>query len=117
MPFETIPRGRWREFLDDFNRMHGGWLVTVDTAAPRQPAQTVLTGVPLLGVCVDPDRFVIASVRDGSHADHVIDRPVRLRVERTRGGADRGLEIDTAGGEHVTVRFRSAILPEMVDGI
>jgi hypothetical protein len=47
---------------------------------------------------------------------HIIHAPIRVRLEQTEEGADEALEIESASSTTV-VRFRSAVLPEMVDGI
>ena len=47
---------------------------------------------------------------------HIIYTPTHVRVKQTEAGADEALEIESAGSTTV-LRFRSAVLPEMVDGI
>lgn len=114
MPFEIIPRPQWRAFLESFSRIHRGWLVTVSSTTA---AGVLMREVPLASVLSENGDIVIAAALKRQHTDHVVERPVTLRVERTADGADRQLEIVGADGEVVQMRFRSAVRPELVDGI
>ncbi len=117
MPAEIISRNRWREFLNGFSRAHAGWLVTVEAISARAAPSTVTHNVPLIGVSDDNGRVVIAVGVDSSHTDRVIEEPIHLRVDRAPDGTERGLEIETAEGDLIRLRFRSALPPELVDGI
>lgn len=114
MPIETIPPTRWRDFLDSFNRVHRGWLITVDSPAG---IGLLMRDVPLASILFEDEDIVIEAAMDRQHVDHVVKGPVALRLERTADGADRQLEIVGNEGNVVRVRFRSAIRPELVDGI
>ena len=48
---------------------------------------------------------------------HRVHRPTHVRVEQTEGGTDMTLQIESAGGVTTLLRFRSALLPETVDGV
>lgn len=114
MPIETIPPTDWRNFLDSFSRVHRGWLTTVDSPTG---VGLLMRDVPLASILFEDGDIVIETAMDRQHADHVVKRPVALRLERTADGADRQLEIVGNEGNVVRVRFRSAIRPELVDGI
>lgn len=114
MPIETIPRPQWREFLESFTRVHRGWLVTVYSTTA---ACVLMREVPLASVLSEDGDIVIEAAMNRQHTDHVVERAVTLRLERTDDGADRQLEIVGAGGEVVQVRFRSPVRPELVNGI
>ncbi len=116
MPTEIIPRSRWREFLDGFTRAHQGWLVTVEALPPRSAARVLMTNVPLLGVSNEQGRIVIATAGDTSHADRIVEA-VTLRVDRADAGAERGLEIESQGGDVFRLRFRTVVPTELVDGV
>jgi hypothetical protein len=49
--------------------------------------------------------------------DRIVERPTHVRVDRAPDGTERGLEIENASGDLVRLRFRTAIAPELVDGI
>jgi hypothetical protein len=112
MPVQTVTKGQWREFLDTFNRVHRGWLMTVSSAG-----RELMHDVPLGSIVFDKDEIVIEAAMDRQHTDHVVSNPAALRIERTPEGADQMLEILGSGGELVRVRFRSAVRSELVDGV
>jgi hypothetical protein len=117
MATETIPRNRWREFLTGFTRAHQGWLVTVELLATGNAPATLMRNVPLRGVTDDGDQVVIMAAADTGRAEHIIDAPVNVRVDRLPNGVDRALEIETRDATLVRVRFRSDVAPELVDGL
>jgi hypothetical protein len=112
MPVETLTKRQWREFLDTFNRVHRGWLMTV-SAGDR----VLMHDVPLASIVFENDEIFIEAAMDRQHTDHVVSNPAALRIERTPEGADQQLEILAASGELVRVRFRSAVRSELVDGV
>jgi hypothetical protein len=50
------------------------------------------------------------------HVTHTIVAPTRVMVKRTEEDADEAIEIESADMKAL-VRFRSAVPPDMVDGI
>ena len=117
-----IPRDGWRDALDEFTIVHDGWLVSLDVLNSDLGAQPEIEYMPLLGVSadrIDDDGTITISVArsKSAHFTHVIHQPTRLLVERTDVGADAALRIDAADGTTTIVRFRSAPLPETVDGL
>jgi hypothetical protein len=114
MAVAQIPRSRWREFLDSFNRVHRGWLISVHAGSN---ASAFMHDVPLASVEADEDDIVVCAVRGREHTDHRVSRVAALRLEQTPDGADRQLEIVPESGDIVRVRFRSAIRSELVDGV
>ena len=52
-----------------------------------------------------------------THITHNITQPTHVRLEQTESGADMALQIESGDRATTLVRFRSAMLPEMVDGI
>ena len=115
MSTEIIPRSRWREFLDEFSRVHQGWLVTVESVPARDVPGVLMRDVPLLGVSDERGKIQIATAADTSHTHRMIDAAI-LRVDRV-GGAERGLEIESEDGSMLRLRFRSAVPAELVDGL
>jgi hypothetical protein len=107
----------WRDTLDAFSRAHQAWLITLECSRPDAGPVILMRNVPLLGVFDDDTRLVIATADHGGHADHVVPHPVTVQRQFTSGGATLGLDIETHGGERVRLRFRSAIAPELVDGV
>ena len=92
----TVPREEWQSFLEAFGRQHEGWLVTVDGIS-QQP----LESVRLVGKTIE--------IRAGGSAVRADD------VQSIEEIGERGLDIISAK-RTLTIRFRVAIDPELVDG-
>ena len=118
-----IPRDEWAEFLDSFSRQHEGWLVTVEVLGAEIGAQVEARELPLEGITAElkaGGEGVITIILVGGSREHVthnIPQPTHVRIEQTESGADMTLQIESSRGVTTLVRFRSAMLPEMVDGI
>jgi len=117
---EVDPK-EWSSFLDGFSRQHEGWLASIEVAAPGGRLVEVVNR-RLKGVSIDhSDGRQRAYVEVGDAPDqcltHVIESPRRIIFKRSGAGAHQGLEIESAGGSTTMVRFRSAMLPEMIDDI
>jgi hypothetical protein len=118
-----IPRDEWIEFLDSFSRQHEGWLVTVEVLGAEIGAQVEAERMALGGITADlkgGGEDVISIILGKQSADHVthnITQPTHIRIEQAESGADLALQIESMRGVTTLVRLRSAMLPEMVDGI
>ena len=118
-----IPRDEWVEYLDSFSRQHEGWLVTVEVLGAEVGAQVEAQELPLQGVTAElkgggEDAItVIVGGRGAERVTHTVTRPAHVRVEQSEDGADMTLQIESPDGAATLVRFRSAMLPEMVDGV
>lgn len=111
----------WISFLDGFSRQHEGWLASIEVSTPGGRL-TEAVNRRLKGVSIDhADSKQRAYVEVGDTPDecltHVIESPRRIVFKRSGAGAHQGLEIESAGGSTTMVRFRSAMLPEMIDDI
>ena len=117
-----IPRAEWVQRLNEFSAVHEGWLVSLDILGPDLGAQHQIDNLPLLGICAertDHDRTIEVSVgrSGGEHLTHMIEAAVRISIARTDDGADAALQVESADGTKTILRFRTAALPETVDGI
>ena len=118
-----IPREEWAEFLDSFSRQHEGWLVTVEVLGAEIGAQVEAEGKPLAGITAElkgggEDSISISvGLTAAERVTHHIGAPRHLRIEQAENGADMALQIESAEGVTTLVRLRSAMLPEMVDGV
>jgi hypothetical protein len=123
MPTREIPREEWNNFFDVFSRQHKDWLATLEVFSTDVGAQQEAFELPLEGIS-------IASGHDGAdgiaidlgkspedHIMHTITAPEHVWIQQTPGGADAALEIESENQTKTLLRFRSALLPEMVDGI
>ena len=117
-----IPRKNWAKTLQAFSLMHEGWLISLEVLGPDLGAQQELHDLPLAEVVSERsergDTITISVARSASgQLTHTIHRPTGVRIERTDEGADLALQIETADGTTTILQFRTAALPETVDGI
>ena len=123
MSTREIPRDDWPEFLDGFSLQHAGWLVTIELLDPDLGAQTLAREIPLAGITADlrgagkGEITIIAGRAGEDHVTHGIVEPVRVFLLQNPEGADEALEIEAPGDVRTIIQFRSAVRPEMVDGI
>ena len=116
-----VPSTDWRRMLDEFSAVHDGWLVSLDVLGAALGAQHQIENLPLLGVWADVDSHgpaivISAARRDGEQITHIVRSPSNVRIARTNEGADVALEIESPDGDAI-LRFKTAALPETVDGI
>lgn len=120
MPTQKIERREWMEFFDQFSRRHRGWLVTLEVLETDLGDQIEARELPLEGITAElkdsGDEIEIIAGSPDAHVSHTITRPERVWLKQTEEGADETLEIESESGA-VLLRFRSAVLPEMVDGL
>lgn len=107
MSERVIPRESWPAFAEGFSGQHQGWLVAID-AHPLQP---------LHDLTLSRDRAV---VRTG-HADDLEQHELRdvrdVRVAASDADENAIERVDIVGpADTMTIRFRTAIAPELVDG-
>jgi hypothetical protein len=120
MKTEEIPRSEWRDFFDAFSKRHHGWLVSVEIMGADIGAQTEARDLPLQGITWDPHGGALSILLgEGrtNHVTHLITAPMDVKVQLTEEGGDETVQIQAQDGVTTLVRFRSAMLPEMVDGI
>ncbi len=104
MTERQIPSESWKSFLDSFTRQHHSWLVNIDDSE-AEPLEEVRTS----GRDIE--------IRAGSVMRHISNaRSVTVIASDTDETAIDHLEIAN-GDERVTIRFRAAINPELVDGV
>lgn len=117
-----IPPHEWGAFFDGFSLRHQGWLVTIEVLGDDIGAQVEARELPLQGVSAETNggRASRISISAGNgpeaHVTHTITAPTHVRLSQNAEGADEALEIASSGTTTI-VRFRSAVLTEMVDGV
>jgi len=122
MEIREIPRSEWKSFFDVFGRQHEGWLATLEVAGPEtaQPAsgEFPLKGVALTSVVGESEGIMInLGKAPKDHVKHTVIEPTHVWLVQTPEGADAGLEIASADDTKTLLRFRSPVLPELVDGV
>ncbi len=104
MNARQIPAESWKSFLDAFTRQHHGWLVHIDDSDPQPLEQVGVSGRDI-------------EIRAGSVARRVRNaKSVTVVATDADETAIEHLEIAN-GDERLTIRFRAAINPELVDGV
>ena len=123
MPTQEIPREDWNNFFDVFSRQHEGWLATLEIFGPEVGAQEEAHELPLEGISIasggnEADAIAInLGKTPEDHVTHTITKPEHVWLEQTSGGANAALEIESENQNKALLRFRSALPPEMVDGV
>ena len=123
MKTKEIPKDEWPEFFDRFSRQYEGWLVTLEILAADIGAQVEEQNLAFEGIVHEWDAIqgneimIMVGAKPDNHITHSISHPVQVSLEQTDEGADAALAIKSAGGTTALLRFRSPMLPEMVDGI
>lgn len=122
MPTQEIPRDQWSSFFDSFTRQHGGWLATLEVLSETLGAQQPAEELPFEGISLDEadgELNVVISLGSSpaEHITHAIQQPKQLWLQQTPEGADAVLEITSSDASQTLLRFRSPVLPELVDGI
>lgn len=123
MQTRQIPKTEWPLFLENFSRRHEGWLVKLEILNPEIGAQVAATGLVLEGLTGDRGDVtgntitIMAGNTPDDHLTHSISHPTEVSLERTDGGADAALSIKSVDGTISLLSFRSALLPELSDGL
>ena len=120
MRTREIVQGEWKAFFDSFSRRHQGWLIKLDVFSPELGAQHEVVESPLIGVTSDVPTAPTVHVhvgRGSKHTTHTIAGVAHVRLEESEEGADVALQIVSADDTTTLLQFRSAVLPETVDGL
>ena len=123
MKTKEIPRNEWQAFFDIFSRQHEGWLATLEILGSEIGAQVEERGLTLEGIVSEGDEVqgneirIMFGAKPDDHITHSISNPATVNLEQTDEGADAALAIKSADGVTALLRFRSAVLPEMVDAV
>jgi hypothetical protein len=122
MPTQEIPAYEWGRFFDEFSRRHEGWLVTVEILGSEIGRRGQVRDLSLEEITVEPNEVgedeitIIAGAEPDARVVHTVAAPNRVWLKQTEEGADEALEIESFEGL-LLITFRSAMLPEMVDGV
>ena len=122
MKTREIKRNEAAAFFDSFSRQHEGWLTTLEVFGPDIGDQIEERELMLEGVTADlsagGDKIeIMMGAKADHHLTHTISEPTQVSLEQTDEGADSALAIKARDGTTTLLRFRSAMLPEMVDAV
>jgi hypothetical protein len=104
-----IPQDQWPMAVTSFGEQHRRWRVSLDVLGPEIGAQPEVREMPLEGLSAEPSDkggsisiFVERDVND--HLTHLIQNPVRIRVEENDNGVD-AMQIEAADGTQTILTF------------
>ena len=123
MKTQEIPQNEWSGFFDSFSRKHEGSLVKLEIFGPEIGAQVEERELALEGITDEWDEtegntiMIMTGVKPDDHITHSINHPTQVSLEQTDEGTDAALAIKSADGITTLLRFRSAVLPEIVDAV
>ena len=116
-----IAHQQWTAYLDSFSRQHLDWLVSVEIRSPEGRLMVVeerpFKGISLESAAGIDRAYVQVGERPEAHLTHTIEQPLRMTFRQSQSGQHRGLEIASANGTTTVILFRSAMQPEMLDGM
>ena len=122
MKTKEIPKNEWPKFFDNFSRQHEGWLVTLEILGSEFGAQVQGRELAFEGIVDEWDEIqgnqivIMVGEKPEAHITHSITRPTQVSVEENEG-VSAVLAIKSADGVMALMRFRSPMLPEIVDGL
>ncbi|HLO00670.1 MAG TPA: DUF5335 family protein [Pyrinomonadaceae bacterium] len=123
MKTKEIKKDNWSEFFDSFSRQHAGWLVTLELFGADIGAQIQERELAFEGIMDEWDEVLgnqivlMIGAKPDDHVTHSISHPEQVSLEQTDEGADAALAIKSADGVTALLRFRTPMLPEMVDAV
>ena len=123
MQTRQIERNEWPAFFDSFSRQHEGWLASLEILGPDLGAQVEERELPFEGITDESNEtegntiMIMTGRKADDHVTHTISRPTEVSLEQTDQGADAALAIKSEDGVTALLRFRSPVLPEMVDAL
>jgi hypothetical protein len=116
-----VPRTEWYRFFRDFSRRHEDWLVTVRILSPGLGSQLEARDLPLEGIVAGHAGHGPISIHMGRspqrHIEYQVTDPRQVWVELSADGAEEALDIESEDGTKTILEFRSAPLPQEVDGL
>jgi hypothetical protein len=117
----AIPSEEWKEFLDSFTARHRGWLVRLEIHDLETEEDVGSQFMPLHSIELDTEdsnnpRINITVGAEDKLVKHVLFRPSRLILCLSSDGADESLNVQSLNTS-TTIRFRAAVLPDVVDGV
>jgi len=123
MKTQEIPEKEWTVFFDNFSRKYECSLINLEVFGLEIGAQVEERELALEGIThhwaeTEGNTITIMTgVKPDDHITHSVTSPTSVSLEQTDEGADAALAIKSGDGLTTLLRFRSAVLPEMVDAV
>lgn len=114
MDTQELPQEEWSAFFDEVSRQYNGGQVMVTVKGEGLPGDTVISGLPLLGVQLNTKGSDAGSITviAGQSADdaisHTIMGATQVSVMRTSDGAVDTVQIAAPDPAQTRIQFQSA---------
>lgn len=114
MATREIDRNGWKEFFDRFSRSHKGWLATIEAFGNEFGAQVEARALPFEGITAEQTADggwrleLMSGYKPTDHLSHRVDQPLRVWLSTLDETESEVLEIESADGQRILVRFSSA---------
>jgi hypothetical protein len=116
-----IKTNEWGYFLENFSRQHENWLISIEMTDGKNETKKIVDNIPLKSISLKESGDIEISYMMSNQSDNpegfTVEEPRRIQFERTEDGRHKALHIGTEGNMETTVTFRTAVSPEVVDGI
>ena len=120
MQTRQIPYEQWQTFFSNFNYLHQGEHVNVETIGAQESgskgAKGALCDLPLVGiVSAQPkaghEQWIDVIARDGSgaHSTHCIAGPATVQLAEEEDGQTVAIQIESANGSITMIRFEPSV--------
>jgi uncharacterized protein DUF5335 len=113
---KEIPPQDWAPFFEGFSRRHENWIVYMEAFDRETSDQIGSRTLHLKSITAEDRMIVIVGEDDVNEISQLVREPSRVLLTQSRAGADEGIEIDSEK-TLLVLRFRSVVLPEVVDGV
>jgi hypothetical protein len=113
---QEIPPREWPDFFGSFSHRHENWLVHMEIFDRETVEQITSRMLRLKSITAEGPMIIVVGEDVANEVSQLIRAPSRVLLTRNKKGADEGIEID-AEKNLLVLRFRSAVLPEVVDGV
>jgi hypothetical protein len=117
---QEIPPREWPDLFGSFSHRHEYWLVHMEIFDRETAAQITSRMLRLKSITTEGPMIVVVGEDVASEVSQLIRAPSRVLLTRNKKGVDEGIEEEgieiDAEKNLLVLRFRSAVLPEVVDG-
>lgn len=115
-----IPPDEWSRFFEELTQEHRGGVVIIDMNASGSEGRLHLQDVSFEGISLvlnGNEEAVSIVVREDvrKHMTYTVNAPFHVTYEEV-GGVAKSLQVESEDGETTIVKFRSASVPETVQG-
>ena len=111
MDTQTLEKGQWQSYLDNFSKALGACLTELEVSGLDIGDQIEVEGVTLNGISYDPKDDIVTiamTSKDDENVEHIIRQPVELVIQQ-EGGHVASLTITDNEGHKQIVRLKKPL--------